>query len=81
MLQNSNDWRIGKEKLSHTFLSCTHAFCNEWFQKSSASVCPICYVNTMDDSGFVLTARPTYNNVKIAITKSILELPTGYDTI
>ncbi|CAM4887701.1 unnamed protein product [Rotaria socialis] len=47
----------------------------------NASACRICYVNTMDDSGFVLTEKPKYNEVKNTIIKSILELPTNYNTI
>lgn len=66
-------------------LPCTHKFCDECFHEwssrssmASSQTCPLCRFDVHEDSGFLLTETPEYENVKKDLTESILSLPSDY---
>lgn len=84
---NDNECCICLDRQPNLVLPCTHKFCDECFRQwssqtstTSSQTCPLCRVNVNSESGFLLAETPKYDNVKKALTQSILSLPEDYHT-
>ncbi|CAF0745944.1 unnamed protein product [Didymodactylos carnosus] len=83
-LPDANECCICMDRTANLLLPCTHQYCEECFQQwstqsSSSHTCPLCRIETQADSGFILTEKPKYDNVKKMLTESILSLPDDYN--
>ncbi|UJR12187.1 hypothetical protein I4U23_016364 [Adineta vaga] len=87
-VSNIKECCICTDQSANFLLTCTHVFGDQCFQKWSSQVkemktatCPLCRIDIIKDSGYVLVEGPHYDEVKKTVIESISRLPTEYDAI